>query len=132
MENGLGLNPHASKVPAVLNQDTIVVRPLSYRMPNTMDPPNRLAANIVYIFPVVFYSPSYLNFRCFTTWIPNCPTNVTRATSVKVFKWPNVSSIMARPDGLDPTSLVILLIVDHLKKYSMEKEPVTVPLTDVR
>ena len=71
-------------------------------------------------------------FRCFTTWILNCPTNVTRATNVKVFKWPNVSSIMVRPDGLDPTSLVILLIVDHLKKYSMEKEPVTVPLTDVR
>ena len=128
MVNGLGRNPHASRVPAVLNQDTTVVRLLSYRMPNTMDLLNRLASlvkSVIFkLFPIIC--------RCFTTWIPNCPTNVTRATSVKVFKWPNVSSIMARPDGLDPTSLVILLIVDHLKKYSMEKEPVTVPLTDVR
>ena len=39
---------------------------------------------------------------------------------------------MALPDGLGPTSPVILLIVDHLKKYSTEKERGTVLLTGVR
>jgi len=39
---------------------------------------------------------------------------------------------MALPDGLGPTSPAILLIVDHLKKYSTEKERGIALLTGVR
>ena len=72
MVTGLEPNPLANREQAVLNQDTIVERPLSFRMQNTTAHQN----------------------KCIMIWIQSYLINVILVTKEKAFRWLNAFSTM--------------------------------------